>query len=141
LNNPYITYENSYIESLWYLLKELYNKGYLYKGYNIQPYSPAAGSGLSSHELNQPGCYKKVKDVSIIAQFKLINNKDSEFLFNASAQGDIFVLAWTTTPWTLPSNTALSVGAKIDYSLLTTEHPYTREKINIIIAKDLITQV
>ncbi|MGE9616835.1 MAG: class I tRNA ligase family protein [Solitalea-like symbiont of Acarus siro] len=141
LENPYITYENYYIESLWYLLKKLYDKGYLYKGYTIQPYSPAAGSGLSSHELNQPGCYRKVKDISIFAQFKLIKNSDSEFLFKESKDSDIFALAWTTTPWTLPSNTALSVGSKIDYSLLSTKHPYTDKQVNVIIAKDLITKV
>ena len=101
LDNPYITYDNKYIETLWYLLKELYKKGYLYKGYTIQPYSPAAGTGLSSHELNQPGCYRDVKDLTCTARFKL---KDGRY-----------IIAWTTTPWTLPSNTALCVGPKIDY--------------------------
>jgi isoleucyl-tRNA synthetase len=108
MQNPYITYENNYIESLWALLKKLYEKDYLYEGYTIQPYSPAAGTGLSSHELNQPGCYRNVKDVSAIAQFKI---KESKTKFDID--GDVFFLAWTTTPWTLPSNTALAVGKDI----------------------------
>ena len=109
MDNPYITYRNEYIETLWYLLKKLYEKGLLYKGYSIQPYSPAAGSGLSTHELNQPGCYRDVKDTTCVAQFKVIRDEKSEFLF-ANSDTDIFFLAWTTTAWTLPSNTALAVG-------------------------------
>ena len=110
LDNPYITYENSYIETLWWLLKQLYNKNLLYKGYTIQPYSPAAGTGLSSHELNQPGCYRDVKDTTVVAQFRMKNPKPE-----MTGWGTPYFLAWTTTPWTLPSNTALCVGPKIDY--------------------------
>jgi len=111
LDHPYITFENKYIETVWYLLSKLYEKGLLYKGYTIQPYSPAAGTGLSSHELNLPGCYKNVKDNTVIAQFKVIRNEKSDFLFK-NANTDVYFLAWTTTPWTLPSNTALAVGKK-----------------------------
>ena len=110
LDNPYITYDNRYIETLWWLLKQLYNKGLLYKGYTIQPYSPAAGTGLSSHELNQPGCYRDVKDTTVIGQFKMKNPKPE-----MAEWGTPYFIAWTTTPWTLPSNTALCVGPKIDY--------------------------
>ncbi len=137
MEDPYITYKNEYIESIWYLLKELYKKGMLYKGYTIQPYSPAAGTGLSSHELNQPGCYRDVKDTSLTAQFKLIKNHKSAFLFDA-AKGEVYVLAWTTTPWTLPSNSALTVGKNIDYVLVKTFNPYTYLPVNVIIAKDLV---
>lgn len=137
MDDPYITYKNEYIESIWYLLKELYKKGMLYKGYTIQPYSPAAGTGLSSHELNQPGCYRDVKDTSLTAQFKLIKNHKSAFLFDA-AKGEVYVLAWTTTPWTLPSNSALTVGKNIDYVLVKTFNPYTYLPVNVIIAKDLV---
>ena len=112
LNNPYITYDNKYIETLWFLLKELYKKGYLYKGYTIQPYSPAAGTGLSSHELNQPGCYRDVKDLTCTARFKV---KPNNSLSLGEGRGEVYIIAWTTTPWTLPSNTALCVGPKIDY--------------------------
>ena len=133
MQNPYITYENNYIESLWALLKKLYEKDYLYEGYTIQPYSPAAGTGLSSHELNQPGCYRNVKDVSAIAQFKI---KESKTKFNID--GDVFFLAWTTTPWTLPSNTALAVGKDITYILVKTFNAYTHELSHVILAKDLI---
>ena len=131
MENPYITYDNKYIETLWYLLKELYKKGYLYKGYTIQPYSPAAGTGLSSHELNQPGCYRDVKDTTCTAQF-LVRTKDegqrTKDLFALAAQTGLplYALAWTTTPWTLPSNTALCVGPKIDYVVVRGENPYTR---------------
>ncbi|MBL7777093.1 MAG: isoleucine--tRNA ligase [Chitinophagales bacterium] len=131
MDNPYITYENNYIESLWALLKKLYDKNLLYEGYTIQPYSPAAGTGLSSHELNQPGCYRNVKDVSAIAQFKVLGSK-----FNVD--GDVFFLAWTTTPWTLPSNTALAVGKQIEYSLVKTFNPFTHQPIHVILAKDLV---
>ncbi|HDR68270.1 MAG TPA: isoleucine--tRNA ligase, partial [Bacteroidaceae bacterium] len=117
MDDPYITYDNKYIETLWYLLKELYKKDLLYKGYTIQPYSPAAGTGLSTHELNQPGCYKDVKDTTVVAQFKVVRNKSSEFLFKKT-DSDICFLAWTTTPWTLPSNTALALGPDIDYALV-----------------------
>ncbi|MBK7147372.1 MAG: isoleucine--tRNA ligase [Bacteroidetes bacterium] len=133
MENPYITYENNYIESLWALLKKLYDKGLLYEGYTIQPYSPAAGTGLSSHELNQPGCYRNVKDVSAIAQFKI---KDSQSKFNV--EGDVFFLAWTTTPWTLPSNTALAVGKDIEYVLVKTYNAFTHQLIHVILAKDLL---
>lgn len=131
LDNPYITYENNYIESLWALLKKLYDKKLLYEGYTIQPYSPAAGTGLSSHELNQPGCYREVKDVSAIAQFKI---KGSKF----NVEGDVFFLAWTTTPWTLPSNTALAVGKEIEYSLVKTFNAFTHQQAHVILAKDLV---
>lgn len=135
LDNPYITYENDYIETLWWILKQLYNKGYLYKGYTVQPYSPAAGTGLSSHELNQPGTYKDVSDTTIIAQFKAINETLPEAL---SAFGTVHFLAWTTTPWTLPSNTALTVGPKIDYVLVKTFNQYTFEPIQVVLAKALV---
>jgi isoleucyl-tRNA synthetase len=136
LDNPYITYEKEYIESLWWLLKQFYNKKLLYKGYTIQPYSPAAGTGLSSHELNLPGCYKDVKDTSIVAQFKVTKDSKSEFLF-AKPTGDVFILAWTTTPWTLPSNTSLVVGEKITYVQVNTFNPYTHKAVSVILAKDL----
>lgn len=137
LDNPYITYENEYIESLWWLLKNLHAKGLLYKGYTIQPYSPGAGTGLSSHELNLPGCYREVKDTSIVAQFKVIRNKASEFLFEKSDR-EVFILAWTTTPWTLPSNTALAVGEKITYVQVETFNPYTHKPVSVVLAKDLL---
>jgi isoleucyl-tRNA synthetase len=130
MENPYITYENKYIESVWWLLQQIYDKGLMYKGYTIQPYSPAAGTGLSSHELNQPGCYKDVKDTSVVAQFKAKQNS----LFPENT----FFLAWTTTPWTLPSNTALCVGPKIEYVLVETFNQYTFEKVNVVLAKNLI---
>ena len=137
MEHPYITYENKYIETVWYLLKELYNKNLLYKGYSIQPYSPAAGSGLSTHELNQPGCYRDVKDTTVVAQFKVIRDKHAAPLFE-NIDTDLFILAWTTTPWTLPSNTALSVGANIEYALVRTFNPYTGKPITVILAKDLM---
>jgi len=136
LEHPYITFENKYIESVWYLLAKLYEKGLLYKGYSIQPYSPAAGTGLSTHELNQPGCYRDVKDNTVTAQFKVIRSPQSEFLFQ-DAIGDVFVLAWTTTPWTLPSNTALAVGRNIDYLKVKTYNPYTFQPVTVVLAKDL----
>ncbi|MBN2350394.1 MAG: isoleucine--tRNA ligase [Bacteroidales bacterium] len=136
MDHPYITYDNRYIETLWYLLKELYKKGLLYKGYSIQPYSPAAGTGLSTHELNQPGAYKDVKDTTCVAQFKVIRDTTSEFLFK-NADTDIYFLAWTTTPWTLPSNTALAIGANIKYCLVRTFNPYTGKPVIVILAKDL----
>jgi isoleucyl-tRNA synthetase len=140
LDNPYITYKNEYIESVWYLLKRLYDKGLMYKGYTIQPYSPAAGTGLSSHELNQPGAYREVKDTSAVAQFKVVRDEKSAFLFKGVDQGDVFFIAWTTTPWTLPSNTALAVGPKIDYVRVKTFNPYTHQPVNIILAKDLLNK-
>jgi isoleucyl-tRNA synthetase len=137
LKKPYITYEKEYIESLWWILKQLYDKQLLYKWYTIQPYSPAAGTGLSSHELNLPGCYKDVKDTSIVAQFKITRTAKSEFLFK-STDKDIFVLAWTTTPWTLPSNTALAIGEKITYVQINTFNSYTHKPISVVLAKALI---
>jgi len=136
MEHPYITYDNRYIETLWHLLKELYKKGLLYKGKTIQPYSPAAGTGLSTHELNQPGCYRDVKDTTAVAQFKLVRNQQSEFLYK-NVDTDVFVLAWTTTPWTLPSNTALAVGAKIKYVQVQTFNPYSGDPATVILAKDL----
>src|SRR5450759_2467549 len=138
MNDPYITYDNRYIETLWWLLKQLYEKNLLYKGYTIQPYSPAAGTGLSSHELNQPGCYRDVKDTTAIAQFKAIRNEKSEFLFE-NVETDLYFLAWTTTPWTLPSNTALCVGPKITYLKVRTFNPYTGEPVTLILAKNLLS--
>ena len=133
LDNPYITYENSYIESLWWLLKQLYNKGLLYKGYTIQPYSPAAGTGLSSHELNQPGCYRDVKDTTAVAQFRMLDPKPE-----MTEWGKPYFIAWTTTPWTLPSNTALCVGPKIDYVAVQTYNAYTGEPVTVVLAKALV---
>ncbi len=135
LNNPYVTFENNYIETLWWCLSELYKKGYLYESVSIQPYSPAAGTGLSSHELNQPGTYKDVKDTSAVAMFKAIKN---EKLKIKNTDGEVFFLAWTTTPWTLPSNLGLTVGPNIDYVLVQTFNPYTHLPINVILAKALI---
>jgi isoleucyl-tRNA synthetase len=137
LENPYITYEKEYIESLWWILKQFYDKGLLYKGYTIQPYSPSDGTGLSSHELNQPGCYKEVKDTSIVAQFKVKKEAKSEFLFK-NVTGDVYILAWTTTPWTLPSNTALAVGEKIRYVQVNTVNQYTHKPVSVVMAKDLV---
>jgi isoleucyl-tRNA synthetase len=138
LENPYVTYQANYIESVWNLLKRLYDQGLLYKGYTIQPYSPAAGTGLSSHELNQPGCYRDVKDTSLTAQFKAIKNIKSEFLFKASGDAPVYLLAWTTTPWTLPSNTALTAGKNISYALVKTFNPYTYVPVYVVLAKDLV---
>ncbi len=140
LDDPYITYDSNYIETLWWILKQFYTKGLLYKGYTIQPFSPAAGTGLSSHELNLPGTYKTVKDTSIVAQFNVKRDARSEFLFTPleDEQSGVFVLAWTTTPWTLPSNTALAVGEKIQYAQVNTVNPYTHRPISVILAKDLL---
>jgi len=151
LENPYITYEKEYIESLWWILQQFYNKGLLYKGYSIQPYSPSDGTGLSSHELNMPGCYKEVKDTSVVAQFKVIKDAKSEFLFDSLKPvpanvervehvliGEVYILAWTTTPWTLPSNTALAVGDKIKYVQINTFNPYTFRPVSVVLAKDLV---
>ena len=140
LKNPYITFENEYIETLWFLLKKLYDKGLLYKGYTIQPFSPAAGTGLSSHELNLPGCYRDVKDTTCVAMFRLENEgKTVEQAFGvAQTDAPAYAIAWTTTPWTLPSNTALCVGPSIDYVLLDTTHPYSGQRCLIVMAKALM---
>ena len=138
MEDPYITYDNKYIETLWYLLKELYNKGFLYKGFTIQPYSPAAGTGLSTHELNQPGCYRDVKDTTCTAQFKVVKNEASEFLYKG-VDNELFFLAWTTTPWTLPSNTALAVGPQVTYQKVKTFNPYTGKPIVVVLAKNLVS--
>ncbi len=139
LDDPYITFDNKYIETVWWLLKHLYDKGLLYKGHTIQPYSPAAGTGLSSHELNLPGCYKDVKDNTVVAQFKLVRNEQSEPLFK-DVFGDLYFLAWTTTPWTLPSNTALAVGADIEYVRVKTYNPYTSQPITVVLGKELLNK-
>jgi len=138
LENPYITFDNKYIESVWHLISKLNKKGLLYKGYTIQPFSPAAGTGLSTHELNQPGCYKDVKDTTLTAQFKIVKNSDSEKIFS-NGEEELFFLAWTTTPWTLPSNTALAVGKKIEYVKVKTFNPYTHTPVTVIIAKALMS--
>jgi isoleucyl-tRNA synthetase len=138
MDDPYVTYDSRYIETLWWLLKQLYLKGYLYQGYTIQPYSPAAGTGLSSHELNLPGCYRDVKDTTCIALFKLIRNKKSEFLYAGTDTADVHIMAWTTTPWTLPSNTALAVGEAITYIKVRSFNPYSGDPICVIIAKNLL---
>ena len=135
LEHPYITFTNKYIESVWYLLKQLYDKDLLYKGYSIQPFSPAAGTGLSTHELNQPGCYRMVKDNVLTAQFKVVRNAESEKFF-AKAKNPLYIIAWTTTPWTLPSNTALCVGPNIDYLEVNTFNPYTGLPITVILGKE-----
>jgi len=139
MNDPYLTYDNKYIESVWWLLSQMDKKGMLYKGHTIQPFSPKAGTGLSSHELNQPGCYKDVKDLSAIAQFKALKEDKSDFLFHNSAD-EVFFLAWTTTPWTLPSNTALAVGKKIDYLIVNTFNPYTFKAVTVVLAKALFSK-
>ena len=138
LNDPYITFDNKYIETLWWVLSELYKKGFLYESVSIQPYSPAAGTGLSSHELNQPGTYKDVKDTSAVAMFKAVRNEKSEFLFTTISDGDVFFVAWTTTPWTLPSNLGLTVGPDIEYVLVKTFNPYTHIPVNVVLAKALL---
>ena len=138
LDHPYITYEKEYIESVWYLLKQLYDQQLLYKGFTIQPYSPAAGTGLSSHELNMPGAYKEVKDTTVVALFKVNNDKLSSFLFD-DANEDVRIAAWTTTPWTLPSNTALSAGPNIDYVKIKTANPYTHTPVSVVLAEALVS--
>lgn len=137
--DPYITYETKYMESVWWLIGELYKKDLMYKGYTIQPYSPKAGTGLSSHELNQPGCYKDVKDTSVVAKFKVKRNQENVFDSFVKANEELFLLAWTTTPWTLPSNTALAVGENIAYCLVSTYNQYTFQPILVVLAKNLIT--
>ncbi len=136
LDDPYITFENKYIETVWHLLARLFEKGLLYKGYSIQPYSPAAGTGISNHELNQPGSYRDVKDNTVTAQFKVIRDQKSDFLY-PGVHGEVFILAWTTTAWTLPSNTALAVGPAIEYLIVNTFNPYTYRPIAVILARDL----
>lgn len=144
LNNPYITFDNNYIETLWWILSTLYKKGYLYQSVSIQPYSPAAGTGLSSHELNQPGTYKDVKDTSAVVMFKAIASAESQFLLDAAKANknnqDIYYMAWTTTPWTLPSNLGLTVGPNIDYVLVATYNPYTALPVNVVLAKALLSK-
>jgi isoleucyl-tRNA synthetase len=137
--NPYVTYETKYMESVWWLIGELYKKDLMYKGYTIQPYSPKAGTGLSSHELNQPGCYKDVKDTSVVAMFKVKRNQKNVFDSYVRANEELFLLAWTTTPWTLPSNTALAVGENITYCLVSTYNQYTYQPILVVLAKNLVT--
>ncbi len=142
MTDPYITYDNRYIETLWYLLKQLYGKGLLYKGYTIQPYSPAAGTGLSTHELNQPGAYRDVKDTTCIAQFKVKNSTpQAQALIQKAGSEPVFFVAWTTTPWTLPSNTALAVGANIDYVLIKTQNQYTKHSVTVVLAESLLASV
>ena len=142
MTDPYITYDNRYIETLWYLLKQLYDKGLLYKGYTIQPYSPAAGTGLSTHELNQPGAYRDVKDTTCIAQFKVKNSTPQvQALIQKAGSEPVFFVAWTTTPWTLPSNTALAVGANIDYVLIKTQNQYTKHSVTVVLAESLLASV
>ncbi|HWV66776.1 isoleucine--tRNA ligase, partial [Chitinophaga sp.] len=140
LKDPYITFENNYIETLWWCLQTLYKKGFLYKSVSIQPYSPAAGTGLSSHELNQPGTYKDVKDTTVVAMFKAQKADNSQFLFDAAGSDEVFFLAWTTTPWTLPSNLGLTVGANIEYVLVNTFNPYTHLPVNVVMAKVLLSK-
>jgi isoleucyl-tRNA synthetase len=144
LNHPYITFENNYIETLWWILSTLYKKGYLYQSVSIQPYSPAAGTGLSSHELNQPGTYKDVKDTSAVVMFKAIPSNASQFLFDAAAHNknnqEVYYMAWTTTPWTLPSNLGLTVGPNIEYVLVATYNPYTAMPVNVVLAKVLVSK-
>ena len=142
MTDPYITYDNRYIETLWYLLKQLYDKGLLYKGYTIQPYSPAAGTGLSTHELNQPGAYRDVKDTTCIAQFRVKNSTpQAQTLIQKAGSEPVFFVAWTTTPWTLPSNTALAVGANIDYVLIRTQNQYTKQSVTVVLAESLLASV
>ena len=144
MNDPYITYDNRYIETLWHLLKEIYKKGYLYKGYSIQPYSPAAGTGLSTHELNQPGCYRDVKDTTCVAQFKIVKDSTSEALFGniesfEKKELPLYMMAWTTTPWTLPSNTALCVGPNVSYIQVQSFNPYTGQEVVYMLAQELLS--
>ena len=137
--NPYITYKTKYIESVWWILYQLYKKDLLYKHFTIQPYSPKAGTGLSSHELNMPGCYKEISDLSMVAKFKLIDTKDNQLFKNKN--DNIYLLAWTTTPWTLPSNSALALGANIEYLMLRTFDQYTEKPINVILGRDCLNNI
>ena len=142
MKDPYVTYDNKYIESVWWILSQVYKKDLMYKGYTIQPYSPVAGTGLSSHEINMPGSYRDVKDTTVVAQFKVkscCTEKVTKFVDEGkTAQGELFFLAWTTTPWTLPSNTALAVGKNIEYVLVNTFNPYTFEPITVVLAENLV---
>ncbi|MCB0841621.1 MAG: class I tRNA ligase family protein, partial [Bacteroidetes bacterium] len=144
MDDPYITYENKYMETVWYLLKKLYSQGLLYKGYTIQPYSPKAGTGLSSHELNQPGTYRDVKDTTVVAQFAVEEHSLAQLQSHIDqgkvAQGQMFILAWTTTPWTLPSNTALCVGPDIDYVIVNTTNKYTDTACTVVLAEALVSK-
>lgn len=140
LDHPYVTFENNYIESLWWLLSKLYRRGLLYQSVSIQPYSPAAGTGLSSHELNQPGTYKNVKDTSATVMFRTVNNASSSFLHEAAHGAEVFLMAWTTTPWTLPGNLGLTVGPNIDYALVKTFNPYTQLPVYVVLAQDLLSR-
>jgi isoleucyl-tRNA synthetase len=140
LSDPYITYKTKYIESVWYQLKQLYDQGLIYKGYTIQPYSPAAGTGLSTHELNQPGTYRSVKDTSAVAMFKVQDNAESNEIFKDQNLNSLFLIAWTTTPWTLPSNTALTVGPKLDYVSVKTFNPYTHDPCTVILAEARVSE-
>ena len=140
LEDPYVTFKRPYMESIWHLLKKFYDQGLLYKGYTIQPYSPAAGTGLSSHELNQPGCYRMVKDTSVVAQFEVSKSERSDFLFESNPDIPVYILAWTTTPWTLPANSALAIGTKIDYVLIRTFNQYTYQPVQLVLAKDRVPQ-
>ncbi|MBT8258112.1 MAG: class I tRNA ligase family protein, partial [Bacteroidia bacterium] len=135
MDDPYVTYRPKYMETVWWLLKEIYDKGMLYKGYTIQPYSPKAGTGLSSHELNMPGTYQDITDTTVVAQFKAVQESLPDILKD---QGDVHFLAWTTTPWTLPSNTALTVGLKIDYVLIETYNQYTFDPVKVVLAEKLV---
>ena len=135
MEDPYVTYKSKYMESVWWLLKQIYNKDLLYKGYTIQPYSPKAGTGLSSHEVNQPGSYRDVTDTTVVAQFLTKTDTLPSFL---QGFGTVHILAWTTTPWTLPSNTALTVGPKIEYVLVKTFNQYTFLPVNVVLAKNLV---
>ena len=137
MEDPYVTYKPKYMESVWWLLKQIYEKGLIYKGYTIQPYSPKAGTGLSSHELNQPGTYQDVTDTTVVAQFKAISGTLPEALKGFK---DLYLLAWTTTPWTLPSNTALTVGSKIEYAVVTTFNQYTFDPITVVLAQALVAK-
>ncbi len=141
LNDPYITYRNEYIETVWWLLSELYKKGLLYESVSIQPYSPAAGTGLSSHELNQPGTYKDVKDTSCVAMFKVVRNEKSQFLFDIAKDDKVYFLAWTTTPWTLPSNLGLTVGPDIGYVVVKTFNQYTKKPVSVVLANGLVRKL
>ena len=141
MDHPYVTYDSRYIETLWWLLKQLYTKGFLYQGYTIQPYSPAAGTGLSSHELNLPGCYRDIKDTTCIALFRLIRNENSEFLYTGTDTPHVHIMAWTTTPWTLPSNTALAVGKEIKYIRVRSFNPYSGDPLTVILARDLLNSM
>ena len=138
MSDPYVTFHSKYMESVWWIIKKIYSKNLIYKGYTVQPYSPAAGTGLSSHELNQPGAYKEISDTSIVAQFKCKKDGLSNELINLYP---FYFLAWTTTPWTLPSNTALTIGKRINYSFIKTYNQYTKDKITVVLATKLVDKI